>query len=85
LHVAWPADAVGDTAAQPRHGEIARERGFSAIRTQQPLCPLRPAQGAGCVIDYTPDTGFAGADYLVFQEVTVDHQDKVFRISIVVK
>jgi hypothetical protein len=37
------------------------------------------------VIDYTPDTGFVGTDYLVFEEVTVDHQDKVFRISIVVK
>jgi poly(3-hydroxybutyrate) depolymerase len=27
--------------------EIARGRGFSAIRAQQPACPLRPAQGAG--------------------------------------
>jgi hypothetical protein len=63
---------------------VGNRKSGSALRPGHPSrnCNSRRSH---LVIDYTPDTGFVGTDYLVIEEVTVDHQDKVFRISIVVK
>jgi hypothetical protein len=71
----------------PAHGtakSLAIE-GFPRFAPTSPLAHCAQQKVPVAVIDYTPDAGFVGADYLVFEEVTVDNQDKVFRISIVVK
>jgi hypothetical protein len=58
---------------------------FPRFAPSSPLTRCAQHRVPVAVIDYTPDTRFVGADYLVFEEVTVNHQDRVFRISIVVK
>jgi dienelactone hydrolase len=72
---------------QPAHGtakSLARED-FPRFAPNSPLARCAQSKVPVAVIDYTPDTGFVGTDYLVFEEDTLDHQNKVFRISIVVK
>ena len=71
----------------PTHGtaKSPASEDFPRFAPNSPFARCTQHKVPVAVIDYTPDTGFVGTDYLVFEEVTLDHQDKVFRISIVVK
>ena len=71
----------------PSHGtanSLARED-FPKLAPTSPLAHCAENKVPIAIINYTPETGFVGTDYLVFEEDTVDHQHRVFRISIVVK
>ena len=72
---------------QPAHGTAKSLAGedFPRFAPNSPFAHCSQQKVPVAVIDYTPETGFVGADYLVFEEVTIDHQHKVFRIAIVVK
>jgi len=46
---------------------------------------LRQRESAGAVVEYTPAAGFAGTDFLTFEEIKLNNRDLVFRVAITVK
>jgi dienelactone hydrolase len=71
----------------PVHGSarVATRDDHPRFAPGSPYAKCNASSVQVAVVDYTPANGFAGADVLGFEEIDLDHRDRVFLIAITVK
>ena len=71
----------------PAHGtaRIGQRVGFPRFPPGNPYAGCDSVKVPGAVVEYTPAAGFAGTDFLTFEEINLNNRDLVFRVAITVK
>jgi dienelactone hydrolase len=71
----------------PQHGtaNVAPRTDFARFPSNNPLSACNTRKVPGIAVDYTPADGFAGSDTVVFEEISLEHHDRVFQFAITVR
>ena len=71
----------------PGHGSarVATRDDHPRFAPDNPYARCNAARVPVVVVDYTPVSGFTGADVLGFEEIDLDHRDRAFLFAITVK
>jgi dienelactone hydrolase len=71
----------------PLHGtaKVGERDSYPKFSPGSPYATCNTVKVPGIAVDYTPSIGFTGTDLLTFEVVTTDHQDRIFRVAILVQ